>query len=257
VCAAQVPHLNQLQRTFEKQGLTVVGVTGESVEDTEPWIEQHKAEFAYGYSPGLLAFFGVTSLPYAVLVNSQGTIVWKGHPAALGEDWIKIAVRGSIQEPLYAWPPAAAAAKEALVRRRYAPALQAAKDLDPRYAKMIKRRMAHLVGSMERATKRKDYLLAKELALRVFRQCEGLPQQETARERLRELKASPEISRLIEAQLQLRNLVQRAERTRERAAAQKLLQEIKRLMLQHPKDVVGQHARREALVLEDLIKSMP
>lgn len=231
-------------------------MTGESEADTKPWIEKHKAEFAYGYSQELMAFFGVTSLPYSVLVNSQGTIIWKGHPAALGEEWIKIAVRGSIQEPLYNWPPEAEAAKEALVRRRYAPALEAAKDLDARYAKMIRRRMAHLVGSMERATKRGDFLLAKELALRVFRQCEGLPQQETARERLRALKSSPEIVLLIEAQLQLRELVQRAERANVRREAQELLLEIQRLAAKHPSDVVGQHARREALVLADRLESM-
>jgi hypothetical protein len=232
-------------------------VTGESEEKTIPWVKKRKARYPFAYDTGVGAFFGVIGIPYAVLLDTEGTIIWKGHPAALGNDLIKLATRGAIEEPLYEWPEEASEVKQALMEHKFAKALRKSKGLDPRFGKMVQQRVDHLIGTMQRARKRGDYLLAKQQGLRALRECRDLPSQEVARALLDELKASKDIRLVLRAQVQLRQLVQKGLKANDRKAAKAVFKEMEELQIQEQDGIVGKHAKREMSILEGRIRELP
>lgn len=115
-----MPHANELQEQFGARGLQVIGVTGEAVQPTETWIQDKGARYAYAYDPerSLHRALSVRGIPHAVLLDPQGNLVWRGHPAALTDAIVERAVEKALPEPLWAWPEALAGVRAALVGER-------------------------------------------------------------------------------------------------------------------------------------------
>lgn len=59
----------------------IVGVTGESVEDVEPFLAKHKPQ--YPIVIGQAEDYDVTGIPESFLIDKDGKILWRGHPARL------------------------------------------------------------------------------------------------------------------------------------------------------------------------------
>ena len=82
-CRQAIPELNALQKKYADK-LTVIGVTTETETDlsqmSEPRIEYASAIDA---KAKLSAAAGVTSIPYVLLTDSKGVVLYEGHPAAL------------------------------------------------------------------------------------------------------------------------------------------------------------------------------
>ncbi len=231
-------------------------MTSEEQGPTEAWVKKHRIRYAYAYDRGLTEAFHVRALPYAILVDTQGVILWKGHPAALGPELIELAVRGALEVPLYRWPEEALAAKEALALGKYARALAQCKGFDPRFEAMVKKRIEHGLASMRRAKKRGDYLLARDLAERAKRQLRRLPQQAEAIALLAELKSTPAMARVVAAQESLRALALGGEAAGTREALHAVLAKIKDLQLANRANIVGQHAKREFAVLAQRLQGL-
>jgi thiol-disulfide isomerase/thioredoxin len=100
-CQERVPLLNALQADYGTQGLTVIGMERESSLAGEDLLEgvgrRQRVPFAYavGLDPGggLFARMGVRSLPYAVLVDRNGIVVWQGDPSRLSRATIEATLR--------------------------------------------------------------------------------------------------------------------------------------------------------------------
>ncbi len=96
-CRENIPRLNTFYRDFKDRGLSVIGLTQESVEVAKPFLS--KVSMLYSVGAGkqnsLQGALGVKALPYAVFVNSASTIIWRGQPeeidAALIESLLKSA----------------------------------------------------------------------------------------------------------------------------------------------------------------------
>ncbi|HEX8476850.1 MAG TPA: TlpA disulfide reductase family protein [Telluria sp.] len=84
-CHENVPELSRLQREYGAQGLRVVGLAREPPADVSAFARRNPLVFPVGSDAGgaLFAGLGVHSLPYAVLVDRNGIIVWQGDPLAL------------------------------------------------------------------------------------------------------------------------------------------------------------------------------
>lgn len=88
-CLRAMPHLNELHAEFKDQ-LTIVGLSNESRAKVEamksPVMDYYSAIDTQGRMAG---FFQIRSIPHIVLLNPQGVVLWKGHPARLSKDQIQ------------------------------------------------------------------------------------------------------------------------------------------------------------------------
>jgi thiol-disulfide isomerase/thioredoxin len=80
-----IPQLNALQKKFE-QKLQIVAITSELEKDVLE-AEDLKMEFPSGIDSKskLINAWGVTAVPYVVLTDPRGSVLYYGHPAALNE----------------------------------------------------------------------------------------------------------------------------------------------------------------------------
>jgi len=137
---SSVAHLNELHGEFDSAGLSIVGVTGESKDKTEPWVEQHDMQYAYGYMDKgelteLMGSLGWRGYPSAALVDPKGTVVWTGHPASINGSLIKKHLKGASRTPVSQsaitrnWPEEARSVAAAIKKGNLADAREQAKKL--------------------------------------------------------------------------------------------------------------------------------
>jgi len=90
-CRETVPRLNRLQREYGPRGLRVVGIAREPPAELAEFTRRVPLDYPVGCDPGgeLFAKMGLRSLPYAVLVDRNGIVVWQGDPAGLQRDTIE------------------------------------------------------------------------------------------------------------------------------------------------------------------------
>jgi len=84
-CLKEVPFLNALQKKYNDR-LVIVGISSQSEEDVReyngPTMEFPHAVEADGKLANLV---GATSVPYSILVGTNGVVIYQGHPDALTE----------------------------------------------------------------------------------------------------------------------------------------------------------------------------
>lgn len=85
-CREEFPHLNALHETLGPQGLAVLGLTQEPVAKAQEFLARVDIRYAVGAGgrQPLQAALGIRALPYAVLVDREQKIVWKGQASRLG-----------------------------------------------------------------------------------------------------------------------------------------------------------------------------
>lgn len=90
-CIAAIPHLNDLEQRFAPEGLQVIGVSDEPVAVVGPFVARRGIEYAViaGGDRPLRRTMKIRALPWAVLVNTQRRIVWRGQPDDLDERSIR------------------------------------------------------------------------------------------------------------------------------------------------------------------------
>lgn len=201
-CAKQVPHLNELSERLGPRGLSILGVATENedgeVQKTLKFIEKHG--FAYGHAfdaeSMLSSHFRVQSIPFAVLVDPSGVVVWSGHPSRLTDETLEKALAGALKTPLFEWPAEAKPLADALRRGHYKDALALAQSLELEIdgvapAALVQQRVealsAGVTASLERAVERGDYHTAFALAERGRDELAGLPEGGALATRLAEL----------------------------------------------------------------------
>lgn len=98
-CKAQIPHMTALKQKYGDR-LSVVSLCRDSVEKLEEFISANSDQM--GFTVGKITkeigdpfMSGVTGVPYAFLVNRDGLIVWKGHPAGI-DDILAKTIEGGI-----------------------------------------------------------------------------------------------------------------------------------------------------------------
>lgn len=87
-CRQTMPHLTQLQEAYADAGLVVVGVTSEDPSVVRPFVERQGDAMGYriavdannATTAAYLRPLGGRGIPFAVLVDREGFVVWSGHP---------------------------------------------------------------------------------------------------------------------------------------------------------------------------------
>jgi len=90
-CREAVPRLNRLQREYGPRGLRVIGIAREPPAELAEFTRRVPLDYPVGCDPGgvLFAKMGLRSLPYAVLVDRNGIVVWQGDPVGLRQETIE------------------------------------------------------------------------------------------------------------------------------------------------------------------------
>lgn len=81
-CRETIPLLNALHAEFEGKGLAVIGVTDEQAEAVERFKKTVHIDYSIGLQGDVKLFklVGIRARPYAVFVNPQSKVVWRGQP---------------------------------------------------------------------------------------------------------------------------------------------------------------------------------
>ncbi|MBD5781322.1 TlpA family protein disulfide reductase [Pelagicoccus sp. NFK12] len=85
-CIRAIPHMNELHATYQDR-LTVVGVSRESRQKVES-MKSPRMEYYSAIDPQdrMADFFQIRSIPQVALMDPNGIVLYKGHPAYLTEE---------------------------------------------------------------------------------------------------------------------------------------------------------------------------
>jgi multidrug resistance efflux pump len=179
--------------------------------------------------------------------------VWEGHPSSLTEKTIAKALVGALPKPLFEFPASAAAVKSALLKRKYATALEEVAKLSEADGAELKKAITDLVAArvagMNSSLKEGDFLTAQEDAAALAKELAGLPELSDASKALEDIKANKDAARVIAAQKKIRAL--QGQRLGKRMEYEKALADLDKIA----KELEGTFAATEAKELRKEIAS--
>lgn len=228
-------------------------MTGEGVKETEKWIAEKGAKYAYAYDKGMkvMTAFGLGAYPSVVLIGADGVVLHAGSAGGATDKLIEKALVGALPKPLHEWPASASSTKSAFLKRKYADAISAASKvpesdggpaIKAALEAMVKSRVEHVKG----ARKSGDYLSAIEGARELVKQLAGLPEREEMKSLVDELAKDKEAQAVSKAQQKVRDLRgQRLTKSKERASA---LEDLAKIIADHPGTKAAEEA--QALAIE-------
>ena len=231
---------------YESRGLTILGVTDEDASKTVPWVQKNRAAYPYAYDPGnrLGKWFGITSIPHAVLVDPHGTVVWKGHPNRLDEKTLALALKDAIAEPITGWPRNTIKLQQFLKHGQYAKALSAAVSLGHPYEGFVRDRVEAKVRSVQEAHERGDYRLAQLLGTHVAKELAGLREATRVKGLVDGMRRDKQIQAVITAQEEVAKCAQSMGTLRSKRAATQLETRLAKVRDEHANTIAGAQAQR-------------
>jgi thiol-disulfide isomerase/thioredoxin len=82
-CVAAIPHLIKLHEQYAAKGLVIIGHTDGSSTDIDGFIKARKIPYVISQGTDIGGAYGVRGIPHLVLVDAEGKVAWRGHPAEL------------------------------------------------------------------------------------------------------------------------------------------------------------------------------
>ncbi len=79
-CRKSIPHLAELHEKRGKDGLVIVGLSDESKDTVEAFAKKTPMPYIVGYGSPTGDAYGVTGIPTAFLIGTDGVLLWSGHP---------------------------------------------------------------------------------------------------------------------------------------------------------------------------------
>ena len=90
-CREAMPELNRLHAEFGPRGLAIIGVTKEARDKVTAFLPSQRIDYFIALDGGsaLYTQLHIKALPYAILVDRQNRIVWRGQPSDLKKDFLE------------------------------------------------------------------------------------------------------------------------------------------------------------------------
>ena len=87
-CWVSIPHLTKIQKQFKDKGVTVIGISNETVNTVRPFVEKMGDNMNYTVAvdtkgkanAGYMQAYNQQGIPTAFIVDGKGNIAWVGHP---------------------------------------------------------------------------------------------------------------------------------------------------------------------------------
>lgn len=229
-------------------------MTGENEEKTVPWIEEHGAEYAYGYlsaedQTAFMAAAGMRGYPSAILVDPKGEIVWAGHPASLTGSTIEKHLRGADRTPVETralarkWPESAKDVIRAVVKGDLADALKEARELPendrPQVVQDVERVIDQRTKKLEALLQAEDYLGFAEAMDGIGATLEGLPPGDELAAQLKAVEKDREKKAVMNAQKKLHVFEQKALEEDDAKKLGRWIETIQEFAQDHPGTIVA------------------
>ncbi len=247
-------HLNELHDKFNEDGLSIIGVTGESPSSTEPWIKKTGAKYPYGYDKGskLSRALGVSGIPHAFLVDPSGTVVWRGHPGNLTAETIEKHLDGALKKPVWEWPAPTKKLRAALRKGKFGKALDEADALSQsddellrQIADVVREMVRGKVKTLKNLQEEGDYLAVVTRGAVLAKALKGYPEGEEAAAILAEVKKDPMAKKVIKAQKALGKIEADAKKLRSAKKIKAAIHKVKKLTAK----LADTHAERQGQAL--------
>jgi hypothetical protein len=244
--------LNELEEQYKSKGLSIIGVTSEGVKDTEKWVAEKGAKYAYGYDKGgkLAGYFKIPGQPHAVLLDPSGKVVWDGHPGGLSGAIIEKALVGALPKLPWEWDAALQPAAQLLGKRQFAKAIaeaQKAGDAGTDFVAAVQGVVKSRVAALQAAKEAGDFLSVSESATTLAKELDGLPEEEVVSAIAKEVAGDKEAQKVIAGQKQVRDLSAGKIKKRDLPGVLKKLEKIKT-------DLAGTQAARDAEAAITMLK---
>lgn len=227
-------------------------MTNAGAAETEKWIADKGARYAYGYdkSGKFAEHFGVTGIPHAVLFDPSGRLVWRGHPAGLTGAEIEKALVGALPKLPWEWEAPLQPAAKLLLKRQYAGALAEAKKVGAAGEPLVAAIQGIVKGRVESLQADKtagDYLAVSENGAALVKDLKGLPEEDGVASLLKELAADKDAQKVIAGQKQVRDMLAEKIKKRDLPNVLKKLEKLKA-------DNEGNAAGRDAQAAIDTLR---
>ncbi|MDI9400735.1 MAG: redoxin family protein [Verrucomicrobiota bacterium] len=90
-CRTSIPHLTELQKKYKDKGVVFVGVSNETLEKVQPFVEEQGEKMDYIVAldkenltnQDYMRAYGRNGIPCSFIINKKGQIVWVGHPMTM------------------------------------------------------------------------------------------------------------------------------------------------------------------------------
>jgi peroxiredoxin len=98
-CKRSIPELNRLLEQHKDKNVVIIGVTSEAEETVRPFVEKMEMKYVVAIDTNRLFadtyMDGIQGIPHAFIVDTNGIVVWSGHPAAGLEDALSEVLAGT------------------------------------------------------------------------------------------------------------------------------------------------------------------
>jgi AhpC/TSA family len=243
-----VPHVNELAQKFGDRGLSVLGVTGESQGNTEPWVAKQEMRFAYAYDKTgtIMARLKSRGFPSAVLIDPEGQIAWKGHPASLKDATIEKVLKGAQTVPLFDVEGYDGDLRAALFEGRYRDLYRSIEKVADGPRPVLRARIDHLVDRrlkrLESSFDEGDYLSVEQRVAKLAKAFKRLPQEARIKALILRLK-DREVVKVLRAQHKVADLVPEGERIAHKERA-KIAKKLRKIIEDFPDTAAARDAER-------------
>jgi thiol-disulfide isomerase/thioredoxin len=102
-CKRSIPHLNELHDRLAGHGVAIIGVTTEPLTTVEPFVKKMEMRYRVAVDSKKTSeetwMEGVRGIPHAFIVDTNGVVVWAGHPMDGLEEALTNVLAGTYQPP--------------------------------------------------------------------------------------------------------------------------------------------------------------
>ena len=258
-CARQVPHLNELLDRYGPDGFVVLGLTADARSDAEPWLTGNRAQYPYAFDAELSLQIGLgfRALPFAVLLDATGVVVWQGNPGELDVDLVEQLIENAQDAPAYLWPESASPVRAALSNEDWTEALEAAAGLEtPHLSTPLGKFVGHVVARraavLQQAMERGDYLLADRVAGSLLTGLKEGSERDVAERARAAIASDKQATAVLAALREMQELWLGVSEVTTRAAAGELNARLQAIASGHPGTYVVRQAELHARALKAL-----
>jgi len=99
-----VPHLVQVDHNYRNRGFQIVAVSEEATATIDGFVQGHGATYPIVQARGVPRLFGIPGYPHAYIIDRQGKVIWRGHPASVTNGMIEAWLGGTALPPGSAAP---------------------------------------------------------------------------------------------------------------------------------------------------------
>jgi len=78
-CVECIPRLNELQNKYSGKNFQLLSFVKEGNQTMDPFLTKRHVEYPIGLESGSLDDYGITSIPYAFVIDQNGRIIWQGN----------------------------------------------------------------------------------------------------------------------------------------------------------------------------------